>query len=207
MIDARFVTIEAWPGTKRRAYERKKSPFDVKYSRLLDDLERELTHLRGKDIVIQAYFHREDIRNDGWPRSSARPSEPGVIVSFVKSNGQEVAFPCDTYQTYESNLRAISLTLTALRAVERYGVSQNDEQYKGWAKLPPAPKRMSAVDAEHFIVLHSGIQISSKASFDSSYRAAARKLHPDNQDTGNNDQFVLLQQAKTVLEETQGWNS
>lgn len=203
MIDARFVPCDTWPGTKTR--HRKHSPFEVKFGRLLDDLERELNHLRARDIVIQAYYRREDIRNDGWPRSSApRPADPGVVLSFTKPDGQEISLPCDTYVNYESNLRAISLTLTALRAIDRYGVTQHGEQYKGWAKLPPAPDRMTVKDAQEFIVLHTGIFPANRETLNDAYRAAARKLHPDTTN-GSDGQFIMLGKAKATIEEANGW--
>jgi hypothetical protein len=205
LIDARFVPIEKWPGEKHSPYKRKKAPFGVTYARLLDDLERELKHLGARDIIIQAYLKRDQIRNDGWPRSSERPFEPGIVLSFLNRENQEIAFPCDTYKKWESNLRAISLTLTALRAIDRYGVSQHAEQYKGWAKLPPAPVKMSPAEAMTFLRLHSEIEPAGKASLEAAFRAAARKLHPDNQQTGNHGQFVMLQQAKLALELTYGW--
>lgn len=203
MIDARFVPCESWPGQKTR--NRKKAPFGVTYARMLDDLERELKHLGARDIVIQAYFRREDIRNDGWPRSSApKPTDPGVIVGFTKAKGEEISFPCDTYLNYESNLRAITLTLTALRAIDRYGVTQHGEQYKGWAKLPPAPDRMNKGDALQFIVLHTGIFPSTRELLQEAYRVAARKLHPDTAN-GSDGQFIMLGKAKATIEEANGW--
>lgn len=206
MIDARFVPCEQWPKEKTPRHSRRTlSGKAIPYARLLDDLEYELRKLGARDIIIQAYFKRDDIRNDGWPRSSAKPSESGVIVSFINRDRQEISFPCDTYQAYEDNLRAVSLTLTALRAIDRYGVSQQGEQYNGWAKLPEAPTRMSHKSAMEFLALYSGIAVTSKESLTKAYREAAQHLHPDNQRTGNHDQFVLLSQTKQVIEEVHGW--
>lgn len=203
MIDARFVPIENWPGEKRSAHRRVASPFAVKYARLLNDLERELHHLHAKDTVIQAYLRRDQIRNDGWPYSAARPSEPGIVLSFMKSGKEEISFPCDTYNTWESNLRAISLTLTALRSIDRYGVTQHSEQYKGWAKLPPASSTMSVSDALAFIQLQTGIEATNQDRLREAYRSAARKLHPDV--SGSDHQFILLGRAKEAIEEAYGW--
>jgi hypothetical protein len=203
MIDARFVPIDKWPGEKRPSYKRINSPFGVKYQRLLDDLERELNHLHAKDIIIQAYLRREQIRNDGWPRSSERPSEPGIVLSFLKGGKDEISFPCDTYRTWESNLRAISLTLTALRSIDRYGVTEHAEQYKGWAKLPPAPEKMSPTDALAFIRIHTGIEATTAEKLREAYRSAARKLHPDI--SGTDQQFLMLSKAKDAIEEAYGW--
>ena len=162
--------------------------------------------MRAKDILIQAYLNYEDIRNDGWPRSSARPSSPGVIVSFSTPNG-DLSFPCDTYTNWEHNVRAIALALEALRRVERYGVTRRHEQYKGWAKLPPAPSRMKKEDALTFLSLHGDDAPVYAENFKQIYRRAAAKLHPDNQSTGNEHLFKLLSQAKEVLQESYGWQA
>lgn len=202
-MNARFVPVETWPGVKRPRYERKQSLFSGAWSSTLDLLDRELFHLNAKDVLVQGYFLRDDIRLDGWPRSGASPSEPGIIVSFTTPNG-ELAFPCDTYTKWQDNLRAIALALTALRAVERYGVTRQQEQYKGWAKLPPAPDKMSAADALTFLALQAGLSVVTAETFTQAYRSAAKHLHPDN-GRGNIHLFHLLQQAKEVLEETYGW--
>ena len=145
MIDARFVPIEKWPGVPTR--HRKVSPFIVTYARTLIDLERELNHLGARRIVIQAFVNEADIRNDGWPRSSARFFQPGIILSFTTRDGSSISFPCDTYVHWDHNLRAICLTMTALRAIDRYGVTQRAEQYQGWKRLE-APEHEAPKDQE-----------------------------------------------------------
>jgi hypothetical protein len=204
MINARFVPIETWPQEKTKSWNRKANRFKVKYSRTLDELERELNHLRAKDVIIQVALSRDDIRNDGWPRADARFREPGVIVSFRGQDGTEIAFPCDTYDNWQANLRAISLTLSALRDINRYGVTKHNEQYKGWAKLPPAPKRMNPHEALDFVKKHSGYVAIDKETWSASYRSAAFKLHPD-RETGSHDQFVVLQHAAEIIQEAYGW--
>jgi hypothetical protein len=201
-MNARFVPIETWPGEKHR--QRRNSPFKGSWANTLTTLDRELSHLRAKDILFQGYFREDEIRLDGWPRAGVSPREPGIVVSFTTPNG-DLAFPCDTYTKYTDNLRAIALGLAALRAVERYGVTRRNEQYKGWAKLPPAPTRMSAPDALVFVALHSGLTEITVANFKDAYRAAAKRLHPDSGDGANVHLFRLLQQAKEVLEERYGW--
>ena len=204
VINLRFVPIERWPGTPTPAYKQKEGSFRATYANTLDKLEYELEKLRAKHITVEAYFTRSQIRNDGWPLSKANPSQSGVVISFTGKTG-ELAFPCDTYKTFDDNLRAIALALEALRAVDRYGVTQHAEQYKGWAKLPPAPDEMPAKDALTFLALHSGIQPLDSDTLDRAYKTAARKLHPDNQQTGNNGQFVMLTQARDALSREFGW--
>lgn len=207
MINCRFVPIEVWPQEKTK--NRQGSPFSVKYVKLLDDLEEELKKLGARDTVIQAELSRDDIRNDGWPKSNAVFRGPGVILGFVNRKGQEISFPCDTYYGYQANLRAISLTLTALRSIDRYGVSKHAEQYKGWATLPPAPRRMDPNEALMFVALHGNgsayVLPKDAGVFQTAYRAAAKQLHPDSVGTGGHEQFVRLQQAAEVVKEAYGW--
>jgi hypothetical protein len=203
-VNLRFVPIELWPGDARKQYQRKDSPFRGSWGDTLKTLDRELNHLRARDILVQGYFELDDIRLDGWPRSTARPRGPGVILTFETPNGT-LSFPCDTYTRWEDNFRAIALALDALRRVERYGVTRRNEQYKGWAKLPPAPAKMSADDAMTFLGLHSEVRPINGATFNDVYRSAARKLHPDNQDTGNVHLFHLLGEAKQALSDLYGW--
>lgn len=214
MIDARFVPIEKWPG--KQTSSRRTSDFRSTYAQTLDLLEAELRHLNAKGITIQAYFRRQDIRNDGWPRSGApKPSQPGVIVSFIRKLGhyggpnftwiddtKEFAFPCDRFTSWEDNLRAIALALEALRKVDRYGVTQSGEQYKGWARLPAPTAEMTREEAVLFLAGHSGISkdLLNASTIVTAYRRAAQKLHPDVPVTGSHELFVRLQKAKEILE-------
>lgn len=190
MIDTRFRPLAQPPYRSR-----KRSTFRCGWNDTLDKLETELVKLGAKDIIIQAGFQLSEIRNDGWPRGGRRPSHPAVVLSFRDRKGTPLSFPCDTYDDHEDNIRAIALSLEALRAVNRYGVTKGHEQYQGFAQLPPAPERMSRQDALTFFHLHAGKVDDLKLA----YRTAAAKLHPDNRDTGNEHLFRMLGQAREVL--------
>ena len=204
MIDLRFVPITKWPGTPTPDWKRQDGKFRASYAKTLDLLEYELDKLKAKHITVEAYFRRDQIRNDGWPLGRENPSGPGVILSFTGKTG-ELSFPCDTYKTFDDNMRALGLALEALRAVDRYGVTQHAEQYKGWAKLPPATENMRAAEGLAFVSLHSGIQPNEPSMFEKAYRIAAKKLHPDNPETGNQGQFIILQQAKESVSRELNW--
>jgi hypothetical protein len=204
-LQATFRPIDKWPGNRTASYQRKRSTFKASYSDTLSLLEDELVKIGGKQVVIRAGFEPKDIRNDRWPRSSARPkSDPGVIVSCQSKQGA-LSFPCDRFDAWEDNLRAIAKSLEALRMVDRYGVTRGNEQYKGFAQLPPAPtseKKMATSEAADFIARHStfsAIRIGSDLGiFREAYRQAARKLHPDT-GSGSHESFVQLSQAEAVL--------
>jgi len=121
----RFVPIDKWPG-QPTSFTRA-SNFRAGYSETLKALDHELTKVFAKTIVIQAFFRADQLRGDGWPYANARPSRSGVILSFSTAKGA-FSFPCDKYSSFDDNLRAIALSLQALRAVDRYGVTQRAEQ-------------------------------------------------------------------------------
>jgi hypothetical protein len=94
LIDCRFKPIEKWPSKPTPEYRRSHSRFKAGWQATLDLLERELNHLKAKDISIEGFFFVDDIRNDGWPKSRARPTQPGVVLSFTTKQGRMV-MPCD----------------------------------------------------------------------------------------------------------------
>lgn len=180
MIDARFQHM-ADPGTHP---ERERSRFRSNSRETMKLLERELRHLGAADVVIEAGFTRGNIRNDGWPRSSAKPEHPAVRISVETPDGP-LSFPCDAFDNYEDNIRAIALTLERLRAVDRYGVSVGREQYKGWAQLPAADgefanKQEALRYLEKMAGNHiAGVQVDDLEIITPIYRIAAKKHHPD----------------------------
>lgn len=191
MLDAKFRPLEVRPDAPRGGHKR--SPFSGSFTDTLDRLERELDHLKAAEIVVQIDTTLDQIRNDGWPRSTARVNGNAVVLSFRSRHGA-LSYTCNTYQGWEQNLRAIAMTLERLRAVERYGAVKGGEQYKGWAQLPPgqngrgpiqAGEWRSVEDAARFILrtegcIHDADGIAAViADPQGSYREAARKAHPD----------------------------
>jgi hypothetical protein len=213
MIDCRFKPIEKWPGKPTASWARKAGSFKAGWQNTLDLLERELNHLKAKDISIEGYFFSNEIRNDGWPKSSARPTQPGVVLSFSTKKGR-MTVPCDRYTGWESNLRAIALTLEHLRAVERYGVTTDEqEQYTGWLKLPAASAINEKTELAKILIQFANVEgnpqfYPSKVTaqqnlFDSVWREAVRRTHPDT--GGRSVDFRKVIDARDRLKELNGW--
>lgn len=213
MMKATFRPIDHWPnGEYTKPYARKsKYTFRGTYSDTLELLERELTQLGAKEVVVQLELDESDIRLDGMPRSNATTKGPAVIVAFDSKHGP-LKYATDTFADWKSNLRAIALGLEALRKVERYGITKWGEQYTGWKQLgggmemPPA--QMTIEDAADFIVEHStraGLPLERDdiltlgAWLNDGYRMAAKVLHPDA--GGSTAEFQKLQEAKRILDE------
>ena len=207
MIDAVFRPLQTWPGPRTPEWERQRSPFSASYTDTLDLLERELRHLEARNVVVQVVLEPSQIRNGGLPKTINAIKDPAVIVTFSNAAGEEFAYPCDTFSTYVSNIRAIALALEALRKVDRYGVTRKGEQYQGFRALPAAEEpqpRMSAEAAAEFVGELTGIAAASILSdpelFKMASKLAARRAHPDRKDTGSHDRFVRLQEAMAAIE-------
>ncbi|HRQ74276.1 MAG TPA: hypothetical protein PLU35_14735 [Phycisphaerales bacterium] len=211
MIDARFQPIDAPvpppPGGRRR------SQFKASWSKTLDLLERELKYLGASEVIILADLSREHIRNDGWPRSTARPASPGVIVTFASKKLGSLRFECGTFINWEDNVRAIALTLEQLRAIDRYGATKG-EQYTGWARLPPPgangapPGLRTAEDAVRWMLTlvgrtatpdEAGRVLRDSDALRTLYRDAAKRCHPD---AGGTDALMeRLAEARGLAED------
>lgn len=207
-LDVTFRPIDRWPGEPTA--KRQRSRFRAGWNDTLDLLRSELAHLRATSVVIMLAIAEDDIRLDGWPRASASPVHPGVILAFDSPHGP-LKYPCDTYTDYRDNLRAVALALQALRAVDRYGVTRKGEQYTGWKALPGAggtSNTMTAEAAAAFLATATGEMVTARALLDSrvniapAYREGARRLHPDA--GGSTEAFQRLQLAKAVLQAHHG---
>lgn len=173
MIDWRVVPIQVWPvePTKRRQPSR----FDTPWRKTTVLLERELRFLSGKNILLQMAVEDHEIRLDGWIRASARPSHPGVLLTFDSKFGP-LTYPCDAFTDWQSNVRAIALALEALRKVDRYGVTRRGEQYTGWKALPAEINGgPHAVLARWANWTEDEVRESPKKA----YLRAAQRTHPD----------------------------
>jgi len=205
MLEARFVPIDKWPIEPTKS--RKGSPFYVHYNNTLDDLEEELRKLKAKDILVQSFFTYDQLRNDGWPRAGESPHHPGIILTFTTPQGT-LSFPCDRYNNFQANIRAIGLSLAALRAIDRYGVTRRAEQYQGWRQIAPQSDKPFSTkeDAAAFVAAQAygsttdGPRIISDINYRNiAYKAAAARVHPDAKN-GSHDLFVNLRAAMDLLE-------
>lgn len=204
MLDARFRPLPKW--TRKPGLEYRRSQFKTQYNKTLDLLEYELGKLNAKNVIIEAGFRLNQIRNDGWPYGGQKPEHPGVVLYFKNGEG-DMQFPCGTYQKFENNIYAIALTLENLRAIDRYGVTLGHEQYRGFMALPVAPKEWSVEQAADFIASHvaefpAPIVIKNPESYRKAYRAAAAKLYPHT--PAGNEGWHQLSQARTILDKHHG---
>jgi len=211
-IEITFRALEQFPG--KRTINKKRATFRSSYCSTLSLLKAELAKIRASEVILQADCDASEIRQDGMLRANARIRTSAIVLAFSSPKGP-LSFPCDRYSDWQDNVRAIALSLKALRDVDRYGVTQGNEQYKGWAKIggpgPTDTSVMSVEDAARIIARASNESgtfsptlVGSIERYRQAYRSASAKLHPDNQNTGNAAEFVKLQQAAAILDKHHG---
>lgn len=171
---------------------------------LIDEVER----LNGRNLVVEVDIREQDLRRDGTIRANAREAaSPAVVIAFEATHGP-MLFRCDTFHApyrdqgpdWQHNVRAVALTLQALRAVDRYGATDTGQQYQGFkaigggTPMPAAPERMSSSAAAELIRSYGP---AGEVSLESAYRRALRATHPDM--GGQRDDFERVQAAARVL--------
>jgi hypothetical protein len=124
--------IGDWPGTLTR--KRQRAPFSATLGSTMELLNRETRALAGTNVLIQIAVPASKFRLDGMPYADAKAEHPGLILTLDSKHGA-LSYPCDTFTTWQDNLRAIALALEALRKVDRYGVTKGGEQYRGFLAI------------------------------------------------------------------------
>lgn len=201
-MDITCAPIEQWPGQRTRVQQI--SRFKSTWTATTEVLFRELAYLKARSVVLQMDITAGDVRNDGWIRANARPKSSAVILSFNTPKGA-MSFPCDRFDRWQDNVRAIALSLEALRKVDRYGVTQNNEQYRGWTKLPPASNssdvfssREQAMNWIANFMEYKGAWITlGTLEWKALIRKAEIKAHPDS--GGNAQWFKAVAAAKELI--------
>lgn len=205
-----YRALSAWPNNVRATpYDkRKRSPFRSAWGATLDDLDRELVAAKAWNVVIEIDAPPSEIRRDGMPRVDARTRGPGVIISYelhYKNNSvQRFVFPCDTYHDWQDNVRAIAKTLEALRAVDRYGVTRDGQQFAGFKAIPASTgTTLSVEQAANVLSRHGGIVLNqNQPDYEAArraFRSARSRTHPDA--GGTTDEFTLVTSAGKALEQ------
>lgn len=215
MLNIRINSIEMWPGeqTKNPTYSR----FRQTYANTKKLLEYELDKLRCLEgsVQLSMFVNPGDIRLDGQLRANCKVNgKQGIILSFTRvlsrtwnqntlnydTNTQQLSYPCDAFNRWDDNLRAIALSLKALRNVARYGVFKYEETASRLALPDANGKLSSAQEAADLIAKHSDYsphQMGNKEILKKAYFQAAKKLHPDQ--GGNVVEFSRLKEAYVLL--------
>lgn len=177
-----------WPaGWSRTPPGARSAPkFDARLARGRDDLLAEVRRLGGFKAVITSNL---PTRRDGLPYADGRASglDPGVAVWWnqqVRDRIVERVMACDRWSTPGANMRALALSIFALRGLERWGGTNIVERaFSSFGALPPAPEDWRAI---------LGFPPDLEAAIDA-YHRRALAAHPDR--GGSHDEMARLNAA------------
>lgn len=213
MLNIQIKPIQKWPSAENKYPKR--SQFKATYKNTLDQLEKEITAIRAdtSSLVLEMRISQHQLTLDGSRlRAHVRPDKPGVVLSFNRRNTkfvdgkqitkvQTLSYPCDAFDDWQDNLRAITLSLESLRRVERYGVFKYDDIVDRLALPETATDNRESAAA--YLAQHSGVSMQeilfSQTARATAYRRAAQKLHPDNNGGQMTEEFVKLAEANKTL--------
>ncbi|TFV91379.1 hypothetical protein [Blastococcus sp. CT_GayMR16] len=183
--------------------------FKASHADTMSKLRYELGLIGADQALVEAAVDPDRVLRDGsgfW--AHAVPQHPGISLTVRAETGVRV-FATDVCETWQHNLRSITLGLESLRAVSRYGITPRGEQYAGFLAIESGrPAVMSTEDAARFLIESAGLtrQLDGKdigAVLESPemrrglYRKAASYLHPDR--GGDAAAFARLTEAMTLL--------
>lgn len=130
-------------------------------------------------------------RMDGLPMSNqSEPEDTGIAVYF-ELDGKLTVMCCDKWDRTADNLGSIAATLEAMRALERYGVSQSERAFTGFMALP-APGEVQARTCWEVLGIAS---TKSKKTIDDAWRERTKICHPD-RPGGSHDAMAELNTAR-----------
>lgn len=123
-----------WPDGWKRTTWRETPRFQGQFARDRDSVIHQLKRMGCSNIVVTSDL---PTRNDGLPYANATCTDPGIAVWWVKK-GREQVIACDRWRTVSFNMRAIDLSIEAMRGIDRWGTSNMVERaFAGFAALPP----------------------------------------------------------------------
>lgn len=195
------------PQSKRRP-----SQFKAPWPDTLELLYREVGHLRGRNLVIEVDVTEADLRLDGTIRARAAASSPAVVVAFESTHGP-MLYRADALTTnaswqgpaWQHNVRAVALTLEALRSVDRYGATETGQQYQGFKALPTGramPASHMTADEAWSVLGSFGpyptVEETRTHGLEAAHRRARAATHPDRHG-GDRTLWDQVEQAAAVL--------
>lgn len=183
-----------WPEGYPRTPANRREPgrFQVTPHWATTCLMEQLRLLGARYTVLSTDIPR---RRDGLPYAGKEnPEDPGVAVYF-EYDGEQYVFACDRYDRTHKNMRAVGLTVAALRTIERHGgLEMMRRSFRGFQALP-APDGPPPDVPAWAVTLGFGSGDLPLKEYEERYRALARKHHPDFGESGDADKMAEINAA------------
>lgn len=157
-------------------------------------LAEELRRLGASEEILSTNVRQ---RLGGAPVSGApQPDDRGAALYF-KLDGKDVVLACDRWSRVECNVYAIAKHIEALRGQDRWGVGSIEQSFRGYMALPEMAESKNWWGPLGLTVNAAPAQVKD------AFRLLARKFHPDNKETGDEERFRHVQAAWEEFERQQ----
>lgn len=191
--------LTTWVGELTPAVKRQRAPYSAPLRSTLAALRRELRAIGARTPVLEVAIPQDQWRIDGRPYARAQAVHPGIVLSLPHTAAGPLRFACDRFGTWQDNLRAVVLTMEALRAVERHGAVQAREQYRGFLAIEGGTALGGAMSREEAVaVLRAAADAGPDEPIDAIVRRAKGAAHPDRHD-GDRTAWDRVETALDVL--------
>lgn len=197
-----MFTFQYMPKQPAKALHKNAKGIRTTYVKAFAHLHYELRRIGATEVVIEHGYRPEQMRLDGKPYADAKPEHRQARLSF-KVKGMPLRFFQGGSDEFALNIYLISLTLERLRAVKRYGCTEDDQQYRGFAALPPgrsivAAEWPSADEAMRWLCRTAGVvEGGALGLLDQVYPQAATRAHPDR--GGSNELMAKVNRARDFI--------
>lgn len=180
-----------WPAGWPRTVTPRAAAFKSSFGAATQHLLREARSLGGRGIVLSSNLFVSE--RTGLPLAKqAQPRDAGVAIYF-ELKGKPICIACDRWMKVEDNIRALGLTIEAMRGVARWGATDLlDRMFSGFAALPAADEKRPWYEV---------LGVPASASLEHAqrvFRQRARWSHPDA--GGSNEEMVELNAAMAERE-------
>jgi len=182
--------IERTPPNERR----RNNSFDVSVATARSDLETQMDRLDPDEWRAETGSGGSHVYDNGLPKSSANPDDPGVVVRWA--DGNEYAVACDRWTRLRDNLRSVGLWIKETRMRDQRPVSTARDSFAA-ARLPSGDPEEAVVarEAAHEVL---GVgRDADREEIETAYRAELKSVHPDQ--GGSRDEFERVKQARDTL--------
>lgn len=173
-----------WPKSWPKTHPSKRESghqFKQSLAGALAGLREEIRRLGGKNLVLSS----------NYSLGNEHPKEPGVVAYFDYDE-KPTAIPCDRWVRVEANVRAIALTIEAMRGMERWGAKHMiTAMFSGFTALP----ERTGKSCWETLGLQSE-PLPTEDAVLAAYRTKAQTAHPDK--GGSSEAFQELTQAKDI---------
>lgn len=172
-----------WPsGWPRTAY-RETARFKTKLSAALSFLHHEIGLMGGKNLILSS----------NCTLGTESPKDPGVVAYFTLRE-TAIAIPCDRWNKVHDNVKAIGLTVEAMRGMERWGAKHMiTAMFQGFKALP----ERTGQSCWEILGIEYDPHITTEDTVMLAWRSKANSAHPD-KPGGSHESMTALNEAKDI---------